>query len=264
MNSEISEEKENYYSGIYDASRGTLNEDGLKLFLKSRNLFFDLNVFHPGDSECIRETIAYKRGRFEYSGNVKYIGDVPLVIHEGKEFLGTEALFFLDSLYNNLKNEDTFDPDFFHLYNKLMINNPKNLDSNKKIYIRKLNSKAITPKKLSNCLESGYTIFGTLTSSSSSSTSRLIYDTFLYITPPYGYYFEIHPHPNLYQLKHSFVNPTPIIFNQQLQWSQSLKFELKKKSETDPDIPENSPIALLIPKLFCHFQIEEIVLPSSE
>lgn len=258
MSENISEQKENYWSGFFDASRGTINEDGIKLFLKSRNLFFDLNCFHPGDMKVIKETIDYQRGKFENGAVVKTIDDIPMILHENKEFIGNEALVFLDKLYGTIqKDDDCYEPCFFLLYKKLMSNNPRFLDStNKKIQIQKLNPKAVIPKK-NNCLEPGYIIFGSI-SNSTTKTTNIICDTFLNIIPPYGYYFEIYEHPRLHELKHSFVEPTPIILNQQSSSSHSLKFKLKKKSKTVPDLPDNCPIALLIPRLFAHFPIEEI------
>ena len=277
-NMEIEQEQiENYWAGFFEGVTGTEKELTTKQFLKSRNIYFNLNSFHPDDIKSIKQNPVFERGCFDACGEFELDeNNIPSIYCKpiNMDLYGNEAFVFLDEIYGKIASDfdeelistknRLYDPDYLLLFKKICCNNPAvNYPVEDPIIeFKKLNPNAIAPKK-SFITDAGYQL--QVIKKIQSTGKTVLYDTGLYIKLPFNYYADIVPVKHLFEkTKHSFSNGGNFILemgpydDDEDTPKKPLLIELTKLTFSTKDLKLPFTIGSFIPKLRQHFFVKEM------
>lgn len=251
---------ENYWAGFMQACKGSERELPVKLFLQARDLFFDLEAFHPEDKTSMQITEDYKRGQFDAMGTIQFQDGIPFVTTATDEVLeGVAALEFLHSIYEKVNiydpDNNRFDPDNVYLYKRIACNNPKYLDLEEKTITYRTTQEQVPLPYKKRSSDAGYIVHAI--KKIATNQRHVTYDTCLVLEPPFGFCFEVFPTPDLYKTKHAFANGSSYFYERSdATRGISLKIPLVKTA-TNASLPDMAPVALIVPRLVAHFPLVE-------
>lgn len=181
--------------------------------------------------------------------------DIKSKINKNKDcyylsYYGSNALDFLDKIYNNCKFK------MLRKYDKYIdvcvwtpiLRGKGNSTRINNIYMAKTSEDAVFPSK-TRASDSGYDL--TLISVWKKYGDVVLYDTGIRVTPPFGYYFDLVPRSSISKTGYMLANGIGVIDR---TYTGSIKVPLIKVDKSQPDIELPSKLVQIIPRPIIHCQ----------